>query len=179
MDWNLIVTVVPGPGHEHRLLDALSGFGRFRATAYRYVCMGHVDDLEAFLRRVNDAREAGKAWAAWIARVIPVEKVVSFTPETLAARLEDAVEGMVARMGDGTFCVRLERRGLAGRISSREVERKVADHLHDVAAAQGKRLRADLEDPDFLVAAETLGTQCGVALLPRAMRRSYRFISAH
>lgn len=140
MDWNVIVTVVPG---------------------------------------VDQARAAGKPWSGFVARVIPVETVISFTPETLVAQLKEAVGPLVARMAGGTYCVRLERRGLAGRVSSREVEREVADYVHALATGQGKAVRTDLEDPDFLIAGETLGAQCGVALLSRAMRRRYAFVAAH
>jgi tRNA(Ser,Leu) C12 N-acetylase TAN1 len=176
VDWNVIVTVKAVPGYERDLLGALGRFGRFRPTAFHGVCMGQVADLEAFLEAVRAAREAGKAWAERLSRVVPVERVFFFAPETLAGQLRDAVVPLVARMGDGSFCVRLERRGLAGRLPSAEIERAVGEHVHELAAAQGKRLRTDFVDPDFVIAAETLGEECGIALLPRALRERYPFV---
>jgi tRNA(Ser,Leu) C12 N-acetylase TAN1 len=72
--------------------------------------------------------------------------------------------------------VRLERRGHAGEIATPEVERAVADHLFTLAAARGLQLRTDFTDPDYIVVAETLGDECGVALITRAMRTRYPFV---
>lgn len=176
MDWNVVVTVRPGFGHEHALLGALARFGQFRGTSFRDVCVGRVDDVDAFLDAVRDATAEGRPWTGLLARVVPAETVLTFAPEALAALLAEAVEPLVERMTDGSFCVRLERRGLAGKVASTEVERALADRVYDLAAARGVRLRTDLEDPDFLIAAETLGEQCGLALLPRAMRERWPFV---
>lgn len=176
MDWNVVVTVRPGFGHQHALLGALARFGQFRGTPFRDVCVGRVDDVEAFLDAIRDAAAADKPWVALLARVVPAQSVFTFAPRTLAAQLAQAVAPLVERMTDGSFCVRLERRGLAGEVASTEVERALADHVHDLAARQGTRLRTDLEDPDFLIAVETLGEQCGLALLPRAMRERWPFV---
>jgi tRNA(Ser,Leu) C12 N-acetylase TAN1 len=176
VDWNAIVTVKAGPGYERELLGALARLGRFRPTAFRGVCMGRVDDVEAFLEAIRAAREAGKPWVERLARVVPVERVFGFAPERLAAELREAVVPLVARMSGGSFCVRLERRGLAGRVPSAEIERAIGEHVHELAAAQGKPLRTEFADPDFVIAAETLGAECGIALLPRALRARYPFV---
>jgi tRNA(Ser,Leu) C12 N-acetylase TAN1 len=104
--------------------------------------------------------------------------VVSFTRETLADLLKEAVAPLVARMTDGSFYVRLERRGFAGKLSSTSIERTVADHAHAVAAARGVRLRTAFADPDFIIAAEMLADECSVSLLPRALRQRYPFVQA-
>lgn len=176
MDWNVLVTVRPGFAHEHSLLGALARFGTFRATPFRDVCAGRVDDIAGFLEAVHEAYQAGKPWVGYLARVVPAEIVLTFTAETLTEDLERAVAPLVERMSDGSFCVRLERRGLAGKVASADIERALADRVHDLASARGVRLRTNLVDPDFLIAAETLGEQCGLALLPRALRERYRFV---
>jgi tRNA(Ser,Leu) C12 N-acetylase TAN1 len=176
VDWNIIVTLKPGAALRHEVLGALARFGRFRRTAFRDVCMGCVEDLDALLEAIRAARAAGKPWAERIARVIPAETVLSFRPETLQDLLKEAVTPLVARMSDGSFCVRLERRGLAGKLPSAELERAVAEHAHALAAAQGKSMRTDFSDPDFIIAAETLGEQCGLALLTRSLRERYAFV---
>jgi tRNA(Ser,Leu) C12 N-acetylase TAN1 len=103
--------------------------------------------------------------------------VVSFTRETLADLLKEAVAPLVARMTDGSFYVRLERRGLAGKLSSTSIERTVAGHAHALAAARGVRLRTALPI-DFIIAAEMLADECSVSLLPRALRQRYPFVQA-
>ncbi len=179
MDWNVLVTVQPGPHARRELLGALTRFGRFRATPFRGVCVGRVDDVDAFLSALSEAHAAGAPWTQRLGRVIPAENVFLFTPETLVERLREAVAPMVARMSGGSLCVRIERRGLDDALNTQDVERAVGDYVHALAAAQGKPLRTDFEDPDDVVVAETLGNECGVALLPRALRARCPFVRTH
>ncbi|MCX7892693.1 MAG: THUMP domain-containing protein [Burkholderiales bacterium] len=176
MDWNAIVTVTPGPHHERDALGALARFGRFHRTAFKGVCAGRVEDPVAFLEAIRAAREAGEPWAGEIGRVIPVERTFAFTPESFADELKAAVAPFAERLASGTFCVRVERRGMAGALDTPRIEREVADHIAALAEARGVLLRTALEDPDFLIAAETLGGECGVMLIPRALRSRYPFL---
>ncbi len=99
-----------------------------------------------------------------------------FQPETLEGLLKEAVAPLLARMSAGSFCVRLERRGLAGKLPSADIERAVADHAYALAASQGKSMRTDFADPDFVIAAETLGGECGLALITRSLRERFPFV---
>ena len=56
--------------------------------------------------------------------------------------------------------------------------REVADRLFAIAAQQGKALRTDFDDPDYLVVAETLGEEGGVGLVTREQRSRYPFVEA-
>lgn len=176
MDWNVIVTVRPGPQHEQEALSALARFGRFRPTHFRDVCLGQVRDTAAFLEALRSALEEQPHWTDCIARVIPAEQTVSFTPETLLERLKEAIAPLATRVSKGSFCVRLERRGLAGRVRTQEIEAALGDHVSELAAAQGTELQVDLKDPDFVIAAEIVGQECGVSLLSRALRERYPFV---
>jgi tRNA(Ser,Leu) C12 N-acetylase TAN1 len=175
-NWNLVVTVVPGPGHVHRVLDALRRWGEFHSSNFKDVCLGRVEDTTALLEAIRDARESGEEWCDSLGRVIPIERIFHFTPETLTEKLKEAVTPFCDRMQSGTFHVRLERRGLTGEVISPKVEREVADHLFTLAEARGKSFHTAFEDPDYVVAAETLGNDCGVALLPRELRARYPFV---
>jgi tRNA(Ser,Leu) C12 N-acetylase TAN1 len=79
-------------------------------------------------------------------------------------------------MPAGSFCVRIERRGFAHELKTQDLERAIGEHLHALAEAQGKPMRTVFDDPDSVVAAETLGSECGVALLPRSLREHYPFV---
>ena len=175
-DWNLVVTVTPGPRHVREVLDHLGRLGWFASTSFRDVCIGKVEDVPRILEDVRAARTHAEPWADMIARVIPVERTFTFTPDSLADKIKDAVAPFVDRMQSGTFYVRVERRGLAGRIATQEIERAVADHLFTLAQAHGTHLETDFEDPDYVLAAETLGDQCGVALITREQSSRYPFL---
>ena len=175
-DWNVVVTVVPGPAHVHELLTGLRRFGRFSSTSFKDVIIGEVQDPAVLFEALAKARADGVDWAHMLGRAIPIEARFHFAPETLTAQLQQATEGMLERLASGSFHVRLERRGHAGEIATPEVERAVADHLFTLAAARGLQLRTDFTDPDYIVVAETLGDECGVALITRAMRARYPFV---
>ncbi len=176
MDWNVVITVKRGPGAESQLLGALARFGRFRRTDFRDVIAGRVENIEAFLEALGAALAAGKHWVALIARVIPVEQVFAFTPETLAGRLKEATTPFAARLADGSLCVRIERRGFAGQLATPEIERAVGEHLHELAAARGLHMRTRFADPDFAIVAETLGEECGVGFISHALRERFPFV---
>lgn len=175
-DWNVIVTVRPGPQHVHRLLSRLGQEGRFARTPFKDVLVGRVDDLPRFLDSVREGLEAKQAWAALVGRVVPAQSVFTFTPDTLVAKLKESVAPLVAGISGGTFCFRFERRGMAQRLASQEIERAIADHVFALAQARGVTLATRFNDPDYLLVAETLGEQCGVALLARDLRSRYPFV---
>lgn len=175
-DWNILVTAQPGPQHTRPLLNGLRQYGEFHRTEFRDVCIGRVDDVTVFLDSVLAASEAHAGWTRHLSRIIPVERTFHFTPETLVTLLKDALMPFAERIDAGSLYVRVERRGLMGRVSSAEVERAVADHVFDIAGRRGKALRASFDDPDTIVVAETIGERCGLAFLTRAMRRRYPFV---
>lgn len=179
MDWNVIVTVLAGPGHQKTLLQGLKAHGEFHATDFKYVCHGRVADVAGFLEAVWAAQQAQAGWTQYLARLIPVELTFHFNADDFVERLKSAVQPFAQRMGSGRFFVRVERRGMLGRVHSQEAERAVADHLINLAAARGARLTTDFADPDWIVACETLGAKAGVALLDRTMRLRYPFLQVH
>ena len=174
--WNLIVTVVPGPHHVHDVRSSLGHLGHFWLTSFRDVLIGWTDDTEALLQTIADAREKDKRWSHMVGRVIPVQNVFYFTPDNLAEQLKDAVTPLIEQMQSGRFYFRLERRGMAGQIPSQEVEQAVAAHLVSLAGDKGIELTTDFEDPDFIVAAETISTECGVCLLTRELMTRFPFV---
>jgi hypothetical protein len=179
-DWNVLLTVVPGPHHARDLLGALSGRGRFAFSDFKDVILGQVADVPAFLAALLDAGAAGARWLANLARVIPVERRFHFSPESLESQLKQAAAALLDRVpAGGSFHVRLERRGLAGRVATQQIERAVAEHLFELGATRGIELRTAFDDPDFVVAAETVGEECGVALVTRELRTRYPFIRVH
>jgi tRNA(Ser,Leu) C12 N-acetylase TAN1 len=178
VQWNVVVTTLPGRPRFLAALEGLRRLGEFRSSAFRDVCLGKIEDVDPFLEALQGARERGEAWALAVARAIPVEQVFPFAPETLAAQLKAALAPLATRMGAASFHLRLERRGLAETLPSDRIEREVADHLYSLAEARGIALHTDFHDPDYVLVAETVGTECGVALLPRALRERFPFVAA-
>ena len=59
---------------------------------------------------------------------------------------------------------------------SQEVERQVGEHLCGLAEVAGKRLQVSFTEADYVMVAETVGNQCGIALLDRPLRERYPFV---
>jgi tRNA(Ser,Leu) C12 N-acetylase TAN1 len=155
---------------DEAVLAELEHLGEFRRTSFKGVLTGWVEDIPWFLETVQKAYSDGIRWARNIARILPTEQTFTFTPETFTDQLKEAVSPFLSRMSDGTFFVRLERRGYKGKIISPEVERAVDAHLIVQGERQGKVLRVSFEDPDFIVAVETVAPVCGILLLDREYR---------
>lgn len=177
--WNVIVTVMPGPGRQSRLLERLRRLGHFERTEFKNVCSGYVEDTAHFLEELQAAHKNNESWIADLGHVIPVEQTFSFTPETLISQLKQAVVPLVPSMTEGSFHVRLERRGLHDQVMSQEVEREVGEHLQALAEAAGKRVQVSFANADYIVAVETIGTQCGITLLDRTFRERFPFVLPH
>lgn len=158
------------------MLHQLGRLGRFKPSSFKDVCIGQVDDADRFLEAVRSARANAEGWANLIARAIPLQRIFTFTPESFADKLKEAVAPFVEAMRSGSFYVRVERRGLAGKIPTQQVERAVADYLFGLAQARRVHLATDFENPDYVVVAETLGEQCGVALITRELSSRYPFV---
>jgi len=174
--FNVVVTAVPVPGDERRLLRALRRLGHFQRSAFRDVLLGQVADIGAFLEEVHRASEAGESWTNAMGRAIPVEHVFRFQIGTLVDQARPLLAGMLERMPGGTFHVRCERRGHADEIGSHDVECTLADHLLALAKQGNKAPQVSFDDPDYIICIETVGDQCGVGLLGRDVRQRHKLV---
>ncbi len=167
-EWNVLA--VSHEGEERRLRRDLRELGEFKFTNFRSLLLGKVD-LHAFLEEVQ-ARTIPS-----LARVVPVEENFRARPEDLLEILKDKVKKYSGRIGQGeSFCVRFERRGFKGRISSLEVEEEIGGYLHDLLEEEEKNPKVSLEDPDKLLVIQSVGTSFGIGLIDRKNRQRYPII---
>jgi tRNA(Ser,Leu) C12 N-acetylase TAN1 len=135
-----------------------------------------VEEVPRFLEGIRHAGEEHAEWWQYLLRVLPVERTFSFTPQTFAERVREAVTPFVQRMAGGTFHVRLERRGHKGTILGPAVVQRVGEYVMDLATRQGKTLHVSFQDSDYIVVVETMGNRCGVALVTRELHTRYPFV---
>jgi tRNA(Ser,Leu) C12 N-acetylase TAN1 len=163
-------------GRRDALLVALRRLGRFRPGGYRNVVVGSVEDRVAFLDRVTDALARDPLLPTALARLLPIDDTLRFTLETALDDLAAAAEPLVERLDGNAFFVRVERRGLKGRLHTPTLERDLADRVWRMLEGRGRAPRVDFRDPDGALVVETLGDQAGIVLLPRALRARYPFV---
>jgi len=173
-DWNVLATALEG--RRDALLIALRRLGRFRPGGYRNVVVGLVEDPEVFLRSVRQALASDPLLPTALARVVPIEQVVRIEASSAVDTLAAAATSLVARLAGGSFFVRLERRGLKGKLHSPTVERELGDRIWRALEAGGNVPRVDFRDPDAVLVVETLGDQAGLGVISRRLGQEYPFV---
>jgi tRNA(Ser,Leu) C12 N-acetylase TAN1 len=163
-------------GRRDALLVALRRLGRFRPGGYRNVVVGSVDDRAAFLDRVAEGLARDPLLPTALARLLPIDLTLRFTLDSALDDLATAAEPLIDGLAGDAFFVRVERRGLKGRLHTPTLERGLADRVWRMLEARGRTPRVDFGDPDGVLVVETLGDQAGLVLLPRALRERYRFV---
>ena len=173
--FNLVVTMASG-GRFRRLLDELAPHGDFRRTEFFGVVLGEVPDVELFLEILHRQRAERCIAFQDVGRVIPLRRVFTFTLETFLQRAREVLRPWLAELAGRRFYVRLERRGLKGRLLSPEAERALDAWIADELAARGESATIDFAAPEAVVVLETVGDRCGVSLLPRALLERYPLV---
>jgi tRNA(Ser,Leu) C12 N-acetylase TAN1 len=173
-EWNVLATSLEG--RRDALLLSLRRLGRFRPGGYRNVVIGLVEEPAEFLVRVREALAADGLLPTALAKVMPIEATMQIEAETAVETLAAAAEPFLDRLAGGSFFVRLERRGLKGRLHSPTVEREIGDRVWRALEARGHAPRVDFADPDAVLVIETLGDRAGLTVVSRALRREHSFV---
>src|SRR6185369_10221668 len=111
-----------------------------------------------------------------LAKIVPVETIVRFDPMTAADTFATAAEPLLDRLADQSFFVRLERRGMKGRLHTPTLERALGDRVWRALEARGYKPRVEFRDPDAVLVVETVGDEAGVGVITRALRMEFPFV---
>jgi adenylyl- and sulfurtransferase ThiI len=172
MEWNAVVTVYER--HYQLARQLLAGFGTVAQTDYFNVLTMQVADPLAFLADVDAAVRQDAALRESLARVMPVTTSFAFQD---AAQFEDRAREAAAmwlpNLAGQVFHVRMHRRGFKGRLSSQEEELFLDHFLIDSLQQQGSDAELGFDNPDFILALETLGQQAGMSLWSRQQIAGY------
>lgn len=174
LPWNVLATAKDK--EQRHLAKRLRRFGDFRWTQFRGVLVGRVEDHQAFFEQLLRCEENEPGFLHPLAKVVPVDLVFTFTVDDLTTKLKQAVVKYAGLIGSGTFYVRVERRGHAGAVHSRELEQELDRTLVESLKAGGEYPVVSFHDPDVILAVEMLGNECGIGALPRALRSRFPFI---
>lgn len=173
--FNVLVTMAHD-GRYYHLLKELAVYGEFHKTGFHGVALGRVTDVEGFCETIRQKRDAQIIAFQDVARVVPLERVFTFEVDDFLAKLCCALRPWIARLAECRFHVRLERRGLKGQIISPDIEQALDAYILDELIDLGHRAIIDFDDPDAVVAIETIGDRCGVGLITREMNEKFDFV---
>jgi tRNA(Ser,Leu) C12 N-acetylase TAN1 len=172
--WNVLATA---KNHEQgHLARRLKRFGNFRWSPYLGVLIGRVEDHQAFLEQLWRGQETDPAFLQPLARLVPIDRTFVFTVDALLPLLTSEVLGYADRIEHGSFYVRVEQRGHKGEIHCQKMEQELAAALRALLTQRGWTPHVDFHDPDFIIAVEIVGDECGVGFITRAMHERYPFV---
>lgn len=165
-DWNVVVTVHEGGFvHACRLLEP---YGLVQRSDFFNILVMRADDPVWLLTELHRQLAGLPAIATWIARFLPLQQFFTFqSAGEFESRARDAVATLLPRLAGSRFHVRMHRRGFKGKLSSMEEERFLDTFLLERLAETGTPARVTFDDPDAIIALETLGPRCGLSLWER------------
>jgi tRNA(Ser,Leu) C12 N-acetylase TAN1 len=174
-DWNVVVTVQE---HGYRqALEFLRAFGTVASTGYYNVLTLRVADPGAFPALLEGTLAGRPEQRAVLARVIPVERVFLFQDGAEFERKAcEALRGWLGLLGGRSFHVRMHRRGFKDRVASQPEEQFLDHWLQQELQASGSSARVTFEQPDYIIAVETVGQRGGASIWGRSDRERYAFL---
>jgi tRNA(Ser,Leu) C12 N-acetylase TAN1 len=172
--WNVLATAKNHEqGHLARRLNRLGDFGW---SSYPGLLIGRVADHPAFLEQLRRRDEVEPGFLFPLARLLPLDRTFRFTRESLLSQLYPDAQDYARRIGNGSFYARVERRGHKGELHCREIEQALTGIVLESSGQQGSAPHVTFRDPDFVIAVEIVGDECGVGLITKSMRERYPFV---
>ncbi len=173
-DWNVLVSVRDEYQHVRRTLEQLGSVSR---TDFYNVLVMQVPDPASALELLAERLAADERLRASLARFMPVTRSFAFQdPEEFEGRAKEALLPWLPDLAGKTFHVRIHRRGFKGRLSSHEEERLLAEFVLEKLEEAGTPGQIAFEDPDVIVAIETIGQRAGLAFCTREDLQKYPFL---
>jgi tRNA(Ser,Leu) C12 N-acetylase TAN1 len=165
-DWNVVVTAQEG-GFKPAC-EFLAPFGHVKATSYYNVLTLRVEDVSAFLGELEQRLKENPAARNAMARVMPVTATFSFqSPAEFETKAAAALEPWLHRFAGRRFHVRLHRRGFKGRMESPAEERFLDHFIIRRLQERGADAEVSFDDPDLVLAVETVDQRAGLSLWTR------------
>lgn len=174
-EWNVVINL-----NERGFRQAykkLGVFGSIKKTGFFNVLLLKVDNLPGMLETMREWTLEDDRSLSFLSRVIPVTSAFTFqSPEEFEAKAKEAVLQWVPALAGKGFHVRMRRRGFKGKLSSLEEEHFLDDILLESIEKTGTPGHITFEDPDAIIAVETIAQWAGLSLWRREDLQRYPFI---
>jgi tRNA(Ser,Leu) C12 N-acetylase TAN1 len=171
-DWNVLATM-----REHHFaqgLRLLRPYGAVEKTNYFDVVVLRVDDPREFLQRIHEELMERPWVADVLGRIAPCFATFGFqTPLEFEARARELIPQLLTALAGKTFHVRMHRRGFKGRMHSAAEERFLDQELLTALDRMGAPGQITFDDPDAIVALDTVDTRAGIGVWTREEQARY------
>ncbi len=173
--WNLVATTAEGKFTQ--ALKFLAPFGIVKTTSYYNVVMMHVHDTPELMTRLAKEWQTQDGRLLLLKRVVPVTHTFNFSDRAMfVRRAQEVTMDWTPRLTGHTFHVRMHRRGFKDQLSSVEEEQILNTAIIDATGKAGNRAAVSFDDPDAVIAVETIGNKAGMSLWFREDLRRYPFL---
>lgn len=174
-DWNVVVTV---PEHVYnKSRGFLRQLGDVDRTGFYNVLTMEVPDIAWFLGKLADRIGASPDAAELISHLSPAQQTFDFDrPEEFEEQITRTAKTWLPELAGRSFHVRMHRRGFKGRLDSRREEQLLGRYLMDELQARGTPATIDFEDPDVVIAVDTVHHRAGMSLWTREDLERYPWL---
>lgn len=174
-DWNVVITVHNGCYRQAH--DLLQQFGPVTKTEFFNILVMRIVDLQAFMEDLSKLSKHDPEIVSCLARVVPVMYTFTYqTPAEFELKAKQTVTNWIPTLTGKKFHIRMHRRGFKGRISSMEEEKLLDEYLLEALQMAGNPGKIAFEDPDAIIALETVGTHAGLSLWTREDLQKYPYL---
>jgi tRNA(Ser,Leu) C12 N-acetylase TAN1 len=174
-EWNAVINV--NEQGFKRTFALLEEFGLVQKTEFFNVLLMQAYDIPQMLETLRERLSQNPLYLSCLSRLIPISKAFSFqSPEEFENKAGDIVLTWVAELAGKGFHVRMRRRGFKGKLSSVTEEHFLDDVLLKALEKQGSPGHITFDNPDLIVAVETVGQWAGLSLWKREDLERYPFI---
>lgn len=173
--WNAVVSV-----YEHgwkEVFERLGAFGHLTKTPFLNVLLLATDDMPTLLHKLREGMGNDPASWSFLSRLIPVSHTFTFqSADAFEKMAQEAVFNWLPLLAGHSFYVRMRRRGFKGKLSSQDEERFLDTILLEALEKRGSAGRIAFDDPDYIIAVETVGSWAGLSLWSREDLHQYPFL---
>ncbi len=175
LEWNVVVNM-----HERAKPAAfrkLESFGPIKKTGFFHVLLMKVEDIHAMLETMRTWYLEDPQSLSFLSRMVPASRTFVFqSPEEFEAKARETVLKWAPELAGATFHVRMRRRGFKGKLSSMDEERLLDGILLEEIQKTGSPGRITFENPQAIIAIETVGPWAGISFFRREDLERYPFI---
>ena len=176
-DWNVVVTVSDRDGYRHAR-RRLRHFGPIEGADFHNVLVMRVPEAGVLLAALAEMTRDDMSLYNDVSRLVPAQVTLDFeTKEEFERKAHAVILGWADRLAGANFHIRLNRRGLADRLSSSAEEKLLDEALLLRLAEIGRPGRINFADPDHVIDIETVGHQAGLSIWSRDDLRRYPFLN--
>jgi tRNA(Ser,Leu) C12 N-acetylase TAN1 len=174
-DWNVVISVREGGYSAAR--DLLGDFAEVGRTHYFNVLVAKAADPRALLETLSELSAAIPDIPNFLARVVPLAVTFNFeSAEQFETQARAAVLQWAAQLAGKSFHVRVHRRGFKKELPSPKEELMLAEVVLEATRKAGSPATISFDDPDAIVAVETIDNRAGMSLWNRQELSRFRLL---